>query len=90
MRRPQNGPQRPQNGPQRPQEAEIIYDMPIALKTAQLGSKSDIETKAMLKKMLIGFGAASCLIIVYLIFRVSQKSFKIFHYYSYLQPNLYL
>jgi len=69
VRRPQNGPQRPQNGPQRPQEAEIIYDMPIALKTAQLGSKSDLETKAMLKKMLIGFGAASCLIIVYLIFR---------------------
>ena len=46
--------------------------MPVAEKqTKQLGSKTDIDTKRMLKYLLIGLGAAAAVIVVVLVFRVS-------------------
>jgi len=46
--------------------------MPVAEKqkrTKQLGSKSDLDTKRMLKYLLIGLGACAGAIVVFLIFR---------------------
>jgi hypothetical protein len=56
-------------------QAEMI-DMPVALKQSAtrtkakgLGSKSDLDTKNMLKWLLIGLGCCAGAIVVFLVFR---------------------
>ena len=52
--------------------ADYMVDTPVADKqTKQLGSKSDIDTKRMLKWLVIGLGAIAGVIVAILVFRVS-------------------
>jgi len=62
----QNGPQRA-NGPER---ANFHNDVPVAAKKSrELGGKKDIDTKRMLKWLVIGLGSIAGLIVVVVIYR---------------------
>jgi len=69
--RPQKQAGRKQMSQNQPaQRANIINDTPIAQKqTKQLGSKTDIDTKRMLKYLVIGLCAAAGFIVVVMVFR---------------------
>lgn len=66
----QAGPKKQMNRNQPQQRANFHNDMPVAEKqTKQLGSKTDIETKKMLKYLVIGLCGAAGVIIVIMVFR---------------------
>lgn len=57
--------QQPPSGPR-----ANFHDMPVAEKrTKALGGKTDLDTKRMLKYLLIGLGSCAGAIVVFLIFR---------------------